>query len=159
MKIKLLILFMSLVYVFSSCKDNNNNDDDNGGANAGTWDMDIQVNITEPEPSPFEALGVVDVNIDGNNVTFTGDYTIGNQTHNNLVFYGTFEGNKVTLNTNETVVQFTFNDTLYTEHIAWVMSPFYVDGSSGIGGGTLVATKNPGNTVESGTFTFTVQKR
>ena len=80
---------------------------------------------------------------------------MGSLTFEDVVFYGTLSGNKVTMTTKEYQVNFESQGTTYTEHISWVMEPFTVSNDNASNNGTIVAVKTPGNTTESGTFTFT----
>lgn len=153
-----LFILLVLSIVLLSCKNNNNNDDDNS-TNGGTWDIVINVNITEPAPSPFSIEGVVDVEVSGDQITFTGDYVNGGLTFDNVTFTGLLNGNEVTMTTEQYEVQYVFQDTTYTENLSWEMGPFVVNGNTASGGGSISAVRTPGNTTESGTFTFTVEKR
>jgi len=148
----LSMLFMLLLW---SCK---TNEDD--PAQTEEWDMEINVNLTEPPPpSPFDITGVAEVEIDDEQVTFTGTYDVGNLTYENVVFHGTVNGNQLTLTTTEYQVTYEFQGTTYTEDISWVLPAFPVSANSATGSGTIVAVKTPGNITESGTFSFTATKK
>jgi len=152
---RLILLTSLLLLLFSSCKkDNDDNSDNSNSTQTQQWKMEIDVNITEPDPSPFKITGDVDIEINGSNITFTGTYAVGGLTYENVVFYGTLNGNEVTMTTKEYQVSFESQGTTYTEDISWVMAPFAVSNDSASGNGTIVALKNPGATTESGTFTF-----
>lgn len=144
--------------LFTSCKNNDNKDDDNN-TNGSAWDIVININITEPAPSPFFIEGVVDVDISGDQVIFTGDCVNGGLTFENVKFTGLLNGNEVTMTTDEYEVQYVFQDTTYTENLSWEMDPFEVNGNTATGSGNITAVKTPGDITETGTFTFFVEKR
>jgi hypothetical protein len=150
-----ILLMTVLLLLFSTCKKDSDDNSDNGGSTqTQEWQMEINVDITDPDPSPFDITGNVNIGINGSNITFTGTYTVGNLTFENVVFYGTLSGNKVTMTTNEYQVSFESQGTTYTENISWVMGPFTVSNDSASGNGTIAAVQNPGSNTESGTFTF-----
>lgn len=139
-------------------KSSNNNDDNNeNSVQTQVWDMLIHINFTYPDTSPFDITGIVDVKLDGNNVTLTGDYTIGALTYEDIVFTGTKSGNKVTMTTTDCEVTFESQGTTYTENISWIMDPFTANLDNASGGGDITALRNPGAVTESGTFTFTAE--
>lgn len=154
----LMVLLILLVTVANSCKKDENNNNDNNNTQTQQWEIEIAVNITDPEPSPFTISGDVDITIDGDQVTFTGDYTIGNLSFENVIFEGMLTGTQVSMTTSEYQVTFESNGTTYTEDISWSLAPFNVLGNTATGAGTITATKNPGNTTESGTYTFTTTR-
>jgi len=157
MKVSVLsIIIISLFFILSCKKDNS--DDNTQEGQGQLWEMEINVDITDPDPSPFKITGDVDILIDGNEVTFTGSYVVGNLTFKNIVFTGVLNGNKVDMTTNEYQVGFDSQGIHYTEVITWDMATFTVSLDSASGNGIISAVKTPGNTIESGTFTFSAWK-
>lgn len=149
---RLIVIMAALLLVFS-CKQKNSDADED------MYDILIHINFTDPEPSAFDITGEVNAKTVGSDVTFTGTYHIGQLTYTNIVFHGTLDGNKVTMNTDSCQVQYTFNDTVVTEDITWNLPPFTVSFGSGAGGGDIVVVKHPMETTESGTFSFTVTRK
>jgi len=153
-----VFLFLQLIAILSltpGCKQNKSTDSEEGDL----YDIAIQINFTYPEPSSFPITGVIDVKTEGSQVTFDGTYQIGSLTYKDIVFYGTLDGNEVTMNTDSCQVQYIFNDTVVTEDITWDLPPFTVSFGSGGGTGEIVVKKHPMETTESGTFTFTVTRK
>lgn len=152
------LLVYLLVFTFG-CKNDNNNDDDNI-TETSQWTMIVNVDITEPEPSPFTIAGVVNVTINGNSITFSGDYQIGNQNFPEVVVHGTISNDRiVTVTTTSYEASFEAGGTTYTESLSWNFEPFLFTGNTATGTATLTAVQNPGNYVESGTMTFTATKK
>ena len=138
----------------------NQDKNDDPETQTSKWDMVINVNLTEPPPpSPFDITGVVDVKIEGKQITFTGDFQVGSLIYEDIVFEGILNGNEVTITTALIEVTFESQGTTYSEAITWVLPPFTVNGNAATANGTIEAVKTPGLLTESGTFTFTVNKQ
>ncbi len=144
-----------LLLLFTGCKSNQSTDT----AEGDLYDIVIQIHFTYPETSLFDITGVVEVTTEGSKVTFDGTCQIGQLTYDDIVFYGTLNGNEVTMNTDSCRVTYVFNDTTVTEDIRWVLPPFKVSFGSGSGGGDISLVKHPMEYHESGTFTFTVTRK
>ena len=155
--LKFVFVLTIVALVFTACKNNDEDEENNPAPQTQQWEMTINVNITDPDPSPFTITGDVDVTVDGENVTFKGDFINGNLTFEDIVFNGKLNGNVVTMTTSNVSVNYDFQGTTYTENITWTMDPFAVNVDNANGGGDLQAHKTPGDITESGTFTFTAQ--
>jgi len=150
-----LLAFFIMLLLFPGCKSNKSTDNSTGDL----YDIVIQIHFTYPETSLFDITGVVEVTTEGSKVKFDGTYQIGQLTYNDIVFYGTLNGNEVTMNTDSCRVTYVFNDTTVTEDIRWVLPPFKVSFGSGSGGGDISLVKHPMEYHESGTFSFTVTRK
>lgn len=157
MKNNICILLAGILGLLTllSCKDNKNPETPDGDP----YNIIININLTDPEPSPFDITGEVLVSVSGEDVTFNGTYHIGELTYTQIVFKGKLTGNLLTMETDSVRVSYTSDNVIYTEDITWVLPPFAVTAEGGTGSGTIVAKKDPGGLVESGTFTFTVSKK
>lgn len=148
-----LIFIAILLITLASCKQSDNDSE------TEQWEVTINIDITEPDPSPFTAYGDVEVTISGTHYTMKGTFTIGNQTHENIILEGTYDGMNATMTTDQIEVQFEFDGTTYTENISWEMESFEITPPNASGHGNIQAIKTPGNIVETGTYTFTAIKK
>ena len=154
------ILLFSLITLMglSSCKKDSNNVTDPTIIEE-KWEILITFYITDPDVYSFTETGDLDVVIEGKNVTITGVYTIGNLTYEDIVFYGTVEDDQFTLDTNTYQVQFEFDGITYTEVLTFTISEYTQTETGATGSGDIHVVKTPGNTTESGTFTFVATKK
>jgi len=150
--------FILLILTLISCKKDEDNDNPEPPPGEA-WEMEVTFNITEPATYSFNANCDIDVAQSGNNVTISGTYTIGDLSYDDLVFEGVLNGDQFTLSTNAYQVQYEFDGTTYTEDISMVVPPFTFAGGTASGGGDIDIVTNPGNSVESGTFSFTANKK
>ena len=159
-------LFLKVIFLFSlitliglsSCKKDSNKVTDPSIIEE-KWEILITFFITDPGVYSFTETGDLDVVIEGEDVTITGVYTIGNLTFEDIVFYGTVKNDQFTLNTNTYQVQFDFDGITYTEVLTFTISEYTQTESGATANGDIHVVKTPGNTTESGTFTFVATKK
>jgi len=149
-----LMSILTFVLLLSMCKKN-----DTTNEATDTYDADIQINLTDPEPSAFEISGQVEVTVSGSDVTLKGAYQIGQLSYQDIIFRGILSGTLFTMTTDSCRVSYTFDNEEVIEDITWTLPPFNIVMGSGTGTGTIKVVKHPYETVESGTFSFTVNKQ
>ncbi|HPE34849.1 MAG TPA: hypothetical protein PLI65_08640 [Bacteroidales bacterium] len=145
-----------LLLSFYSC---NKDEENNPSTQEEHYDVELVFNITVPETYTFNATGDIMLKIEGNEATVNGTFDIGQLSYDDLEFKGSLNGDQFTLTTTYYQVQYQFDGVTYTEDITLAVPAFSISGEMITGGGDIEVIKNPGNTTESGTFTFSATKK
>jgi len=156
--IPLFVFFLIISINLSSCKKNSDKAT-NSDVIEQEWDLLLTFNIVDPAVYTFFGTGDIDIMIDGDDVTISGTFTIGNLSYDDLVFEGKLNGDQFTLLTDSYQVQFEFDGVLYTETITITVPNFTFGENNVTGGGDIHILKNPGAETESGTFTFVATEK
>lgn len=151
----LSIIFISLFINLSSCKKNSTESD----VITEEWEVVITFVIDDGYNSTFQEFGDLVVEIDGEDVTITGTYTIGNLVYEDIVFYGKLGNDEFTLLTNTYTVQFVVDNVTYTEQLTFDVEEFNYDSESATASGNITIFITPGNDTQTGTFTLIANKK
>lgn len=153
---KSLLAFLSIVLFInlSSCKKNSTKSD----VITEQWEVVITFVLNDTYNSTFQEFGDLEVEIDGEDVTITGTYTIGNLVYEDIVFYGKLEDDEFTLFTNTYTVQFVVDNITYTEQLTFKIEEFNYDDESATANGNITIFITPGDDTQTGTFTLVANK-